>query len=134
MKVLVALSPSAYPVLRDCLPKDAQLVFISHLRDAERTLLIGFDGFVLGVFWDGGRMFELLRLLKADSTSRDKPILCVRAVATQGPFPDLHIPCAELGATAYFDYFKVEAECGTTRAAYILGEQMRTALGLASVH
>jgi len=56
-----------------------ELAFVRTMAEARQALeRAEFDLVVTGVYFDDSRMFDLLRMLRADDTHAEVPIVCVR--------------------------------------------------------
>ena len=81
--ILIAASPSAAEAITEALGGIAQ-TRTAHTVDEAAGVIAqgGIDLIVAGTYFDGARMFDLLRLVKECEEWRDIPFLCVRGVSS----------------------------------------------------
>jgi len=113
--ILIAAVPAAVTVIANALGSVARMMTAHTLEEALEAAAAGVDLIIAGTYFDNGRMFDLLRQLKASAQTRSIPVLCVRAVSardflrTQTPQPTLAslqvVASASeaLGAAGYVD-------------------------------
>jgi CheY-like chemotaxis protein len=113
--ILVAAIPAAAEVIVDALSDVANLTLAHSLPMALHRIAYGVDLVVAGTYFDGARMFDLLRAVKDDPATNDIPVICVRAIAApttpeaavrQPIFTNQAVvdsACRALGAVAFLD-------------------------------
>jgi hypothetical protein len=113
--ILIAAIPASAEVIMDALGDVAHLTLAHSLPMALHRIAHGVDLIVAGTYFDGARMFDLLRAVKADPAMHDIPFICVRAIS--GPTtPEAAVrqpiftnqavvdsACRALGAVAFLD-------------------------------
>lgn len=82
--ILVADLPSGIATLRNVLGERATFIHADTI-DAALKSSKSADMIVCGIHFDDSRMFDLLRLVKADSQSRSIPFLCYRDLGSELP-------------------------------------------------
>lgn len=118
-RVLAADAPDGIATLRNILEPTAELVAATAMRDALELLKGKIDLMVCGIHFESSRMFDLLRLAKADPLARAKPILCYRDLSSELPptiLQSLTIACTALGAVGFVDLYSLKQEVGTINA------------------
>jgi hypothetical protein len=80
-RILAAVAPAALPAIRGALVNKVVVLPAHTLDDACQVLVSRVDMIIAGVHFDDSRMFDLLRIAKADPTYRDIPFLCIRGVS-----------------------------------------------------
>lgn len=84
-RILIASSPAGQAVLKKALGSSFTPVPVATCDDALAALAAGLDIAISTVDFDESRMFDLLRLAKADARLRSLPFLCVRALEGELP-------------------------------------------------
>jgi hypothetical protein len=128
--ILIAAAPAAMDVIAVALRNIARLVEARTFDEAMAVIRSGVGLIIIGTFFDGSRMFDLLREVKSDDALRGIPILCVRGIsAPMGDAAAMQRPLIStfavtdnavraLGASGYVDL------CGRRLA---IGEDAATA-------
>ena len=80
--ILIAASPAAAEAITEALGGIAHTKTATSLDEAAAIIAGGVDLIVAGTYFDGSRMFDLLRLVKECAEWRDIPFLCVRGVSS----------------------------------------------------
>ena len=114
-----------------------ELAFVRTLSEA-RLALAGarYDLVVIGVYFDDSQMFDLVRLIRAQSLFADLPIVCVRgqsgftAITTR----TLEMTVKALAANEFVDLLQLgdeAAACAALRAAFerVTSSSKRTSAG-----
>ncbi|HTT98699.1 MAG TPA: hypothetical protein VMF58_11670 [Rhizomicrobium sp.] len=121
--ILIAAAPPAIDTIALALRNVARLVSARTFEDALAIVRNGIGLVIVGTFFDGSRMFDFLRLVKADEELRDVPVLCVRGISVPtdatlslrrpliSTFAVTDNAVRALGAAGYFDL------CGRTLIA-----------------
>ena len=118
-RVIAADTPEGIATMRKILEPMLEVVAASSMADALELLKGKVDLMVCGIHFESFRMFDLLRLARADPLSRYKPILCYRDHASDLPatlFQSLTITCHALGAVGFMDLCALKQEVGTASA------------------
>lgn len=129
--ILIASSPPGQAVLGSALGAKPRLVAATTCDEALAALARGVDLIVASVDFDESRMFDLLRMAKADARFRSLPFLCVRAL--EGDLPPalsegLDIACKALGAVAFIDLAADRKARGARKAAARLRRTVKACL------
>jgi len=101
------------------------------LSEAISSLHRDVESIVCEIHFDDSRMFDLLRLAKADPATREIPFVCFRDMDSHlaPPFLEsLQIACKALGAVAFIDLFDLKARYGTKQADARFREILTNAL------
>lgn len=113
--ILIAASPAAAETIAEALGGIAPTKVAHTLDEATAIIADGVDLIVAGTYFDGSRMFDLLRLTKDRPEWRGIPFLCVRGVsapelecdgATKPLLPNLDVvdsASKALGAVGFVD-------------------------------
>lgn len=110
--------PSGIATLRNVLGERATFIHADTI-DAALKSSKSANMIVCVIHFDDSRMFDLLRLVKADSQSRSIPFLCYRDLGNELPatlFESLEIACKALGAAGFVDVHRLKQEFGVHRA------------------
>lgn len=117
--ILVADVPAGVRTVENVLGMSATVIGTNILDEAVSLLRKGVDLIVCGIHFDDSRMFDLLRLTKADPSTRAIPFLCVRDMDSELTLPifeSLQIACQALGAVEFVDLFHVKSRFGSQDA------------------
>jgi len=98
-------------ILRD----RVRLVHVAGMDGALAALGEGVGLVLCGVHFDESRMFDLLRLAKADKRFRSIPFICYRDLQSELAPPlleSLRIACTALGAEAFIDLYALKQRVG----------------------
>jgi len=106
-RILLACVPEAYRRLFAIL-SGYDLSFVKTLSDAQSALKAdGFSLIMIGFYFDGSRMFELLRDVRSNRKYAEVPVVCfrgTRAADSELTFPkEVEIACKALGANVFLD-------------------------------
>lgn len=105
-RILLGVVPNLEARFRSIL-QGYELDFISTLGQAQAALRAArYDMVIVGVLFDESRMFDLLRLVRADERHRSAPIVCVRsqlAISSRTILEGLEIAIKALTANAFLD-------------------------------
>lgn len=118
-RILAADVPQGIQTLRNVLTAEAEIVVASTMEEAMSLLKGGADLIVCGIHFDESRMFDLLRVAKADPATRPIPFLCFRDMESELAQPvleSLQIACNALGAVAFVDLFQLRSVYGVREA------------------
>jgi hypothetical protein len=86
--ILIAASPAAAGNIAGALQDLGRIRTAGTLDAAAGIIAEGVDLIVAGTYFDGSRMFDLLRLVKECEEWRDIPFLCVRGLSAPEPEQD----------------------------------------------
>jgi DNA-binding NtrC family response regulator len=106
---------------------DVTFVTASTMVEARRRLKSGLKLILCGVNFDGGRMFEFLRLAKDTPATAAVPFICVRAVGVLAkPLVPrgIEVAARALGAADYVDHLHAQNTVGEAKAARTLREKL----------
>ncbi len=131
-KILLAVAPTAMPMMIHGFPPKHDLVPCLTLEEAEVVLCKeDIDLVVCGVYFDENRMFDLLRFAQSDPSVNAIPILCVKAL------PDMlgstflqavDIAARALGARKFVDFSEWLLQVGENEAFERLHEVIQRLL------
>lgn len=86
--ILIAATPAAAETIKEALGRLGQVKTAQTIAEAAAVIADGVDLIVAGTYFDGSRMFDLLRLVKECEAWRGIPFLCVRGINTPEAEPD----------------------------------------------
>jgi hypothetical protein len=119
--ILIADTADAIAALTHTLDgDDVRFVTGTTLSAARKHLKSSLRLILCGVHFDGGRMFEFLKLAKATPATAAVPFVCVRALSVLAKplVPHgIEVAARELGAVAYVDHLHTQNTIGQARAA-----------------
>jgi hypothetical protein len=117
--VLVADVPEGVHTIATVLGNKAKIVPCGELEDAVAQMQGGIDLVVCGVHFAESRMYDLLRIAKADAATREIPFVCFRDIDSALPLSlleGLEIACSALGAVRFVDLHQLKAQPGVEQA------------------
>ncbi|MDB5771462.1 MAG: hypothetical protein JWM42_1836 [Burkholderia sp.] len=106
---------------------DFELIMSDSVEHALSQLEQGIDLIACDTHFDDCRMFDLLRLSKANPATRSVPFLCLRVVEgalDQTLYQSVDIASNALGAAAFIDLFDLKQKCGEAQAHQRLNRLM----------
>ena len=109
----------AHPAVENVIGTSATVIGMNTLDEAISLLRKGVDLIVCGIHFDDSRMFDLLRLAKADPSIQAVPFLCFRDMDSELTLPifdSLQIACQALGAVEFIDLFHLKSQFGGEEA------------------
>jgi CheY-like chemotaxis protein len=119
-KLLIGAEPGSAPlVLYKILEEHYAYVVTSSFAEAQALIADGTDLVLCGLNFSDGRMFDLLRTVKANPDTRSIPFLCIKAVeGTLSPdiFQGIEIASKALGADEFIELSKWKIELGEEAA------------------
>lgn len=118
-RILTADTPQWIEALRQLLEPHAEIVTADRMEPAVEHIRSGVDLIICGIHFAESRMFDLLRLAKADPATRGIPFLCIRyrdLGLTPAVFEGLQIACQALGAVAFVDFYDLKHKYGAAQA------------------
>lgn len=126
--ILVADMDECLPLLEGCLHPHFRVVHASTLQQAAVLVRPDTPLVLCGAHFDDGRMYDLLRHLKAQPALAAVPFVAVRA--TPGELDDViyesvKIATTALGANGFIDMVRLQAQHGHEEARRRLLERVR---------
>ena len=140
-KILVAVAPAATELIASVLDDVASVDVAHTFAEAETAIAGGVDLIIVGTFFDGSRMFDLLRLVKSGPATRHVPVICARAISAPGKGASATDPpilsnldvvssaSRSLGAEGFLDFCQRQIAVGILAAREELAELARSHLG-----
>lgn len=129
-RILVAEEPAAYAAFRDALTSSYVLVHAVTLDEALAALADPPVLVVCGCHFDEGRMYDLLRHLRADPELRAVPFLGVRCTPDKlldgALYESVKIAVRALGGNAFVDLLRWQKRWGPSQAAHRLTHLVET--------
>jgi hypothetical protein len=129
-RVLVADTPESFEVFRDALTSPFTLVHATTLDAARQTLEPPPALVVCGCHFDEGRMYDLLRLLKATKGLSNVPFMAVRCVPGEllddTLYESVKIAVRALGGNAFVDLLRWQRRWGPAEASHRLTHLVQT--------
>jgi CheY-like chemotaxis protein len=123
-RILVADDDEAYVVFRDALTSNHQLVHVRTFEQAKRAVEEQPALVVCGCHFDEGRMYDVLRYLKALPGCRTVPFLAVRCVHGElledALYESVKIAVRALGGNAFVDLLRWQRRWGLAQASHRL--------------
>jgi CheY-like chemotaxis protein len=131
-RILVADLPEAFAVFRSALAGSYTLAPARTLEQARAALAEAPDLVVCGCHFDDGRMYDLLRFLKASPGLEHIPFLATRCVPGElledALYESVKIAVRALGGDAFVDLFRWQQRWGATEASQRLTRLVETLL------
>lgn len=118
-RVLAADVGAGVATLRAVLRGMASIECVGNMNEAIDLLDPPPDLIVCGIHFDDSRMFDLLRLVKADPKSRSIPFFCFRDLESElapAILESLDISSRALGAAGFVDLYALKQRFGLERA------------------
>jgi hypothetical protein len=118
-RILIAVTPLSAPLISDILGADFELIFTDSIDHTRPLLDETIDLIACDTHFDDCRMFDLLRLVKAEPSTRPIPFLCLRVVEgalDQTLYQSVDIASSALGAAAFIDLFDLKRRSGDEQA------------------
>jgi hypothetical protein len=118
-RILIAATPASAKLLSNILEDDFELIFVESIEQASATLDESIALIACDTHFDDCRMFDLLRLSKANPDTRAVPFLCLRVVEgaiDQTLYQSVDIASNALGAAAFIDLFDLKQKSGAMQA------------------
>jgi CheY-like chemotaxis protein len=118
-RILIAATPTSTAVLSNILEGDFELILTDSIERARSHLEESIDLIACDTHFDDCRMFDLLRLSKANPGTRPIPFLCLRVVEgalDQTLYQSVDIASSALGAAAFIDLFELKRKSGDEQA------------------
>ncbi|PMB48677.1 hypothetical protein CEN41_00630 [Fischerella thermalis CCMEE 5330] len=118
-RILVADVRDGVKTLESVIGTSAKIIGTNTLNEAISLLKNDVDLIVCGIHFDESRMFDLLRIAKADPSLRDIPFLCFRdmnSALTLSILEGMQIACKAMGAVEFVDLFNLKSQFGIQQA------------------
>lgn len=132
LHLLVADDIASFGVFRDALASPHPLVHVTRFEEAKAALLDGPALVVCGCHFDEGRMYDLLRYLKALPGQAGVPFLAVRCVEgdllDDALYESVKIAVRALGGNAFVDLLRWQTRWGEAEASLRLTRLVETLL------
>jgi CheY-like chemotaxis protein len=129
-RILVADEPAAFTAFRDALTSSYVLLHAATLDQALAALSDPPALVVCGCHFDEGRMYDLLRHLRADPQLRDLPFLGVRCTPDKlldgALYESVKIAVRALGGNAFVDLLRWQKRWGAPEAAHRMTHLVET--------
>ncbi len=129
-RILVAEEPAAFAAFRDALTSSYTLVHAATLDEALASLADPPALVVCGCHFDEGRMYDLLRHLRAEPGLRAVPFLGVRCTPDKlldgALYESVKIAVRALGGNAFVDLLRWQKRWGEAQAAHRLTRLIET--------
>ena len=107
--MLVAASPEAIEILQNLLGHEIEIVTSNSIEEAVALLGQNIHLVICEIYFAESRMFDFLRIAKANPITRNIPFLCFRDTNSSMNlvvYESLHIACKALGASAFLDRYE----------------------------
>jgi CheY-like chemotaxis protein len=128
--ILVADDAASFEVFRQALTTHLPLVRVATLGQARRALADRPALVVCGCQFDEGRMYDLLRHMKASPMLADVPFVAVRCVEddllADALYESVKIAVRALGGNAFVDLLRWKRRWGEAEAAHRLTELVQS--------
>lgn len=125
-RILVADLPESYEVFRRALTSAFELRHAGSFEDAKAALMDVPALVVCGCHFDEGRMYDLLRFLKAAPALDRVPFVAVRCVPGEllddALYESVKIAVRALGGNAFIDLLRWQRRWGVAEASHRLTE------------
>lgn len=123
-RVVVADTPSSTALIRHTLPPSLDLVCVSDMKSAREALQQQAPDLVIcGCHFEEGRMYDLLRLMKAAPELEQVPFVAIRCVAGELEdtlYESVKIAVRALGGNVFVDYLRWQRKYGEAEAGHRL--------------
>lgn len=116
--MLAADTPTGLETLRVVF-ESMELCYAQSIEEAIELLRTDIDIIVCGIHFAESRMFDLLRLAKANSATRAIPFVCYRDLDSElgsAVLESLEIAAKALGAATFVDMHTLKRQYGVTNA------------------
>lgn len=126
--IVIAETPEAFGRLRSTLDGEGPLVHARSLQDARQAVGADTALVVCGCHFDEGRMYDLLRWMRAQPQLKSTPFLAIRVL--EGGLDDtmyesVKIATHALGGDGFVDLHRWERRYGREQAASRLAQRVR---------
>ncbi len=125
--IIIAESQEAFDLLKQSVVSAFTLAHAATLRQAAAAVTPETPLVICGCHFDDGRMYELLRHLKARTELQSVPFMAIRA--TEGELDDtlyesVKIAIRALGGDTFIDLFRWQRRYGAAEAAHRLTQRI----------
>jgi CheY-like chemotaxis protein len=128
--ILVADNAESFAVLRAALTSTFTLNRVATVDEAKRALADPTSLVICGCHFDEGRMYDLLRHLKATPGLEDLPFVTVRCVEGEllddALYESVKIAVRALGGNSFVDLLRWQRRWGTEEASHRLTQLLET--------
>jgi CheY-like chemotaxis protein len=132
-RILVADHPEAYEAFRAALASPFALVHVTTYEQAKEMLQAPPSLVVVGCHFDEGRMYDLLRHLKATPGLHHIPFMAVRCLPGEllddALYESVKIAVRALGGNAFVDLLRWQRRWGPAEASHRLTHLVQTLAG-----
>jgi CheY-like chemotaxis protein len=128
-RILVADAPPAFAVFRDALASPFELVAAGSFAQARAALQPAPALVVCGCHFDEGRMYDLLRHMKATPGLDRVPFMAVRSLEGElddALYESVKIAVRALGGNAFVDLLRWQRRWGAPEASHRLTHLVQT--------
>jgi hypothetical protein len=128
-RILVADTPEGFAAFRETLTSGFQLLRATTLDQARLALQPPPSLVVCGCHFDEGRMYDLLRLVKATPGLQQVPFMAVRCVEGEledALYESVKIAVRALGGNAFVDLLRWQRRWGPAEAGHRLTHLVQT--------
>ena len=129
-RILVADHAEAFAAFRKALASNHALAHVETLEQAKAALSADCALVVCGCHFDEGRMYDLLRHMKATTELRQLPFLAVRCVEDEllddTLYESVKIAVRALGGNAFVDLLRWQRRWGPAQASHRLTHLVQT--------
>lgn len=135
-RVLVADHPESFAVFRSALTAPFTLEPAATVDEAKAVLAVRPALVVCGCHFDEGRMYDLLRYMKASDGLRQVPFMAVRCVEGEllddSLYESVKTAVRALGGDAFVDLPRWQRRGGAAQASHRLSELVQALAGAAA--
>jgi hypothetical protein len=135
-RILVADLPDSFEVFRRALTSAFELTHAATFDDAKSALMDPPALVVCGCHFDEGRMYDLLRFLKAAPGLDHIPFIAVRCVPGEllddALYESVKIAVRALGGNAFVDLLRWQRRWGAVEASHRLTQLVQTLVAASS--
>lgn len=113
-KVLIADTPEAFSFIEPAIGGDAAVASATTMEDALTAISDGVDHVIVGVHFDGSRMFDLVRAVRSDASLKSTSVVCVRVLGSNlapSAYERIGVACSALEAQ-FIDLYSLERRFG----------------------
>jgi hypothetical protein len=129
-RILVADLPDSFEVFRRALTSAFELTHAAHFDEAKSALMDPPALVVCGCHFDEGRMYDLLRFLKAAPGLDHIPFIAVRCTPGEllddALYESVKIAVRALGGNAFVDLLRWQRRWGVAEASHRLTQLVQT--------
>lgn len=118
-RILIAATPTSAKLIANILETGFEFIFSESIEHAQTHLDEDIVLIVCDTHFDDCRMFDLLRISKANPDTRTIPFLCLRVVEgalDHTLYQSVDIASSALGAAGFIDLFDLKQKAGDEQA------------------